>query len=257
LLDVHPPHNPTHTWRDFFIHIATIVIGLVIAVGLEQTVEFFHTRHEVAETRRALHTERLINIHRFAAITAESRRFVPVLQRNLAIFVFLRHHPNAPPSQWPGQLDWSFVSFTAPDAAWKTAQQNNVLAHMPPAEVRSNSSLYARLQVLSEAVFAEREAVYAATRFAIVDPDPSHLTPTQLDNEIDLTAQVLQDYSMTATNLSNLNVSYPDFAPAPTRAEVLAIRNAHEDPATQDRTRRVVKSVYDYEKSLSTNETNP
>jgi hypothetical protein len=34
MLDVHPPHNPTHTWRDFFIHIATIVIGLIIAVGL-------------------------------------------------------------------------------------------------------------------------------------------------------------------------------------------------------------------------------
>jgi hypothetical protein len=39
MLDVHPPHNPTHTWRDFLLHIATIVIGLFIAVGLEQTVE--------------------------------------------------------------------------------------------------------------------------------------------------------------------------------------------------------------------------
>ena len=25
MLDVHPPHNPTHTWPDFLIHIATIV----------------------------------------------------------------------------------------------------------------------------------------------------------------------------------------------------------------------------------------
>jgi hypothetical protein len=24
MLDVHPPHNPTHTWPDFLIHIATI-----------------------------------------------------------------------------------------------------------------------------------------------------------------------------------------------------------------------------------------
>ena len=28
MLDVHPPHHPTHSWQDFFIHIATIVIGL-------------------------------------------------------------------------------------------------------------------------------------------------------------------------------------------------------------------------------------
>jgi hypothetical protein len=39
MLDVHPPHQAIHGWRDFFIHIATIVVGLLIAVALEQTVE--------------------------------------------------------------------------------------------------------------------------------------------------------------------------------------------------------------------------
>ena len=46
MLDVHPPHSATHTWKDFFIHIATIVIGLLIAVGLEQGVEYMHHRHQ-------------------------------------------------------------------------------------------------------------------------------------------------------------------------------------------------------------------
>jgi hypothetical protein len=46
MLDVHPPHEAAHSWKDFLIHIATIVVGLLIAVGLEQTVEFFHHRHE-------------------------------------------------------------------------------------------------------------------------------------------------------------------------------------------------------------------
>jgi hypothetical protein len=54
MLDVHPPHHAANTWRDVFIHIATIVIGLLTAVGLEQTVEYFHHRHQVAETREAL-----------------------------------------------------------------------------------------------------------------------------------------------------------------------------------------------------------
>jgi hypothetical protein len=39
MLDVHPPHHAASTWRDFFIRIITIVIGLLIAIGLEQTVE--------------------------------------------------------------------------------------------------------------------------------------------------------------------------------------------------------------------------
>lgn len=46
MLDVHPPHSTTHTWRDFFIHIATIAVGLLIALGLEQTVEALHRHHE-------------------------------------------------------------------------------------------------------------------------------------------------------------------------------------------------------------------
>jgi hypothetical protein len=64
MLDVHPPHAPTHTWRDFFIHIATIVIGLLIAVGLEQGVEAIHQhreRHELMEQLDVEHRQVLKN----------------------------------------------------------------------------------------------------------------------------------------------------------------------------------------------------
>jgi hypothetical protein len=57
MLDVHPPHEAAHTWRDFLLHIATIVVGLIIAVGLEQTVEALHHRHEASELRERLHKE--------------------------------------------------------------------------------------------------------------------------------------------------------------------------------------------------------
>ena len=35
MLDIHPPHHAANTWRDFFIHIITIVIGLLIALSLD------------------------------------------------------------------------------------------------------------------------------------------------------------------------------------------------------------------------------
>jgi hypothetical protein len=60
MLDVHPPHTSVHTWRDFFIHIATIVVGLLIAVGLEQTVEYVHhshQRHQLLEQLDAEHRQ--------------------------------------------------------------------------------------------------------------------------------------------------------------------------------------------------------
>ncbi len=54
MLDVHPPHSATHTWRDFFLHIATIVVGLLIAVGLEQIVEYAHHRHQLGDLREQM-----------------------------------------------------------------------------------------------------------------------------------------------------------------------------------------------------------
>src|SRR5260370_35746783 len=61
MLDVHPAHHAASTWRDFFIHIATIVIGLLIAVGLEQTVEYFHHRHQAHQMQESLREESLEN----------------------------------------------------------------------------------------------------------------------------------------------------------------------------------------------------
>src|ERR1019366_2657757 len=46
MLEVHPSQSAIHSWRDFFIHIATICVGLLIAVVLEQTVEAVHHHHQ-------------------------------------------------------------------------------------------------------------------------------------------------------------------------------------------------------------------
>jgi len=57
MLDVHPPHHAANSWRDFFIHIATIVVGLLIAVGIEQTVEYFHHNHQRLELLESLEAD--------------------------------------------------------------------------------------------------------------------------------------------------------------------------------------------------------
>jgi hypothetical protein len=61
MLDVHAPHETVHTWKDFFIHIATITIGLLIAIALEQTVEYLHHRHQAEEMADKLRAESLAN----------------------------------------------------------------------------------------------------------------------------------------------------------------------------------------------------
>jgi hypothetical protein len=56
-MDVHPPQGGIHTWRDFWIHLGTITIGLLIAIGLEQSVEWMHRVHERHMLQRELRDE--------------------------------------------------------------------------------------------------------------------------------------------------------------------------------------------------------
>ncbi len=104
MLDVHPPHHAATTWRDFFIHIATIVIGLLIAVGLEQTVEYFHHRHQVAETRELLRNEREDNRQALTRAIKSFRVVSAELQNNLQVLTYLQQHPGTPDEKLPGAL---------------------------------------------------------------------------------------------------------------------------------------------------------
>jgi hypothetical protein len=33
VIDIHPPHESAHSWRDISIHLATITVGLFIALS--------------------------------------------------------------------------------------------------------------------------------------------------------------------------------------------------------------------------------
>ena len=107
MLDVHPAHHAASTWRDFFIHIATIALGLLLAIGLEQTVEHFHNRHNIADTREALRHEHDLNVKLYAVRTDEYRRLAPILQTDLAIFLYLQKHPGAPARDLPASSSGS------------------------------------------------------------------------------------------------------------------------------------------------------
>ena len=37
--DVHPPHEVTRSWKDYFIRIANICVRFIMAVGPEQMAE--------------------------------------------------------------------------------------------------------------------------------------------------------------------------------------------------------------------------
>src|SRR5580704_18116854 len=61
VIDVHAPQGGVHTWKDFWIHLGTITLGLLIAISLEQSVEWLHHRHQRHQLEADLHSEALHN----------------------------------------------------------------------------------------------------------------------------------------------------------------------------------------------------
>lgn len=64
-MDIHKP-KPVHSWREFLSEIGVIVIGVMIALAGEQTVEALSWREKVAAAAAAMNKELVFNLN-FAA----------------------------------------------------------------------------------------------------------------------------------------------------------------------------------------------
>jgi hypothetical protein len=224
-MDVHAPHEPIHTWRDFFLHLITITIGLLIALSLEAAVEGMHHRHEVKETREALRLEREHNRRSFALNTKYFRAGGALFQNNLLVLLYLQQHPGTPEDQLPGLVVWGAYYEPIVEASWKTAQQTNVTALMPQDEVTKDAALYSELELLESTQLDLFHAVTRAQKYSFVDPNITHMTPAQLDTEIELTKDVMEANYRRGVFLESLNKDFPDFSPAPSALEIYAPLN--------------------------------
>jgi hypothetical protein len=233
MLDVHPIHAPVHGWRDFFIHIATIVVGLCIAVGIQQAVEFFHDRYQLAETRRALRLEREDNYKTLAANTSAWRWVTAALQNNLLVFQYLQQHPGTPQDKLPGILLWVNSNYPFDSAVWDAAHPSGAIALIPREEIEANNGLYYFLQKVNDVQYESARAILLAERYNLSDSDPSHLNPGQIAAEIELTQAALTAEFLRGTLLQNLVQAFPDFPATVTLEELHRIRHS-PDQATAE-----------------------
>jgi hypothetical protein len=228
MLDVHPPHASVHTWRDFFIHIATIVVGLLIAIGLEQGVERLHERHEARDTREALQREYDDNYGRIGHEIRFWRRGTAALQNNLLVLRYLQQHPETPEEKLPGTLYWGLSNMVFAHAAWDTAQQTGIVKLLPQNDVTTRAFYYLELQRVEDSSTTAWLAVNDAEAFSLADPDPAHLAAPQLAEVITLTEKALTKQVLLGEALLNLDASVPNLAQNITRDELNRIRNRRD-----------------------------
>ncbi|AEU34786.1 hypothetical protein [Granulicella mallensis] len=149
-MDVHAPHQPVHTWRDFFTHLTIVTIGLFIALTLEAFVEYLHHRHLVHEARENIRQE--IEHNHEAA-----QKDLVLLQRNVdsqEANIKAIHALMADPKNFHGSIDNSMNFDSLNDAAWRTARDTGALGFMPYDEVQRYSDLYMLEDLVNKNVIA-------------------------------------------------------------------------------------------------------
>jgi hypothetical protein len=201
MLDVHPPEHTPHTWRDFFIHIATIVVGLLIAIGLEQFVEAIQHHHQRIELEEALHED---TVKAIQDTENQNNAETAMLQwLNLSISqaqdALNANHPLtasiAPPSIREHDL---------PDTpAWKAAKSSGLLDLLPQDQVKAYSELATILDqaaVMDARCGADIEELNKLQgRFehnGVPPPDFSHATRQDLEKNLDALLGVQMSLSM-------------------------------------------------------------
>ena len=170
MLDVHPPHEPMHGWRDFFLHLTTITIGLLIALSLEGIVEWRHHRHLVHDAEASLHSEIKGNASNIDGVLADVHKRQAALKHDVYVLNYIATNGKYPEDK-NMEVNFQIVAFES--VAWKTAQSTGALAYMPYELAQDYSSIYMQQDIVTVAQQqAARDSVLAIGPF-INDPSDS------------------------------------------------------------------------------------
>ena len=142
MLDVHPPHHRLEGLKDFSIHLLTITVGLLIAVGIEGCVERHQHRELAQDARETLHREIEGNSKTIADVLPEISKEQTKVNDAIVFLKRVRQNPKDKKLQ-NGSINADFSPITLDDTAWKTAQTTGALAFMPYEEADRYSGIYA------------------------------------------------------------------------------------------------------------------
>jgi hypothetical protein len=174
VIDVHPPNEPIHGWRDFFIHLTTITIGLFIALSLEGCVEWRHHRHLAHEAETSLHAEIRQNSQAVQKYLVVVHKQQEALVKDVVILKHIIKNQKAPDAS---KIALEFNITSLDNVSWKTAQSTGALSYIPYELAQEYGDLYTTQDELEVAEQqAARDLIISVGPFINSgkdDPDPT------------------------------------------------------------------------------------
>ncbi|HEV2578495.1 MAG TPA: hypothetical protein VGU25_14925 [Acidobacteriaceae bacterium] len=149
MIDVHAPEHSISGKRDFFLHLFTITVGLLIALALENAAEAWHHHEQRREAQAKIREEIRHNLEGLQKNAPGLKQEYDTMSR---LFSALRAEQHGAPFPLT-DIHVAFHEEEIPDAAWRTASSTGVLEYMPYDEVERFADAYreqALLQTMAQ-----------------------------------------------------------------------------------------------------------
>ena len=237
MLDVHAPHQTVHTWKDFLVHIAAITIGLLIALGLEATVEWVHHKHQAQQALELLKQE----IDRNRIAIKNDMRSGDIGERNhraaLAVLHRLRSSTLLPDDRFIFIRKFSPLGSTA----WKVVHESGAAAYIPYGLMAKYGEIYEAQQRINDGAVSVYAELQKATAVLNTEADDqSRNEEDRIQNEAEnadaqLALRSLDSRPEAAENAINARLSgNPDLARL-TPAQIDRLEQGFQQAITDDR----------------------
>jgi len=197
------------TWKQFLIHMSTICLGLLIALGLEHVAELIHQHEQVKQAREALDIERRKNIVLLQQASIESRREHVIYSGDLAALEYIKAHPNAPLNQLPAAIQYAAWPYQLSNTAWHTLRSSSTASLMPTAEMQKEDSLYSMIDLFNAGQVRILNGMERASQYPRHVADPRTLSRAQLDQAIADTRELLNEQFSQGMNIAIFCSQYP------------------------------------------------
>jgi hypothetical protein len=172
-MEIHPPHGPIHSLKEFSLQLVTITAGILIALSLEGLVEWNHNRALVREARTTISREIADNKKNVDDVLAKS----DYRKKSLDSALQLAHEllTEKEKKSRTHKIDLGFEMADLTMAGWHSAERTGALSHMEYSRVQEYSRLYDLQELFTQQQRRSLERLTAALAI-IAEGDPGSAT---------------------------------------------------------------------------------
>ena len=168
-MEIHKP-KPIHNWREFLKEVATIVLGVGLALAAEQSVEAYHEAQLAREARAAIREEMTGDVARLRYRLASQRciqKRIGEITTLLAGWADGKEIPAGLEIGYPGDVLFS-------DQRWQANLNSGRFSREAEPEQASQTAFYTLLQIIAE---NERDEHLTWDQLRMLDQGSHFLTP--------------------------------------------------------------------------------